>query len=351
MDLKPLPSTTALRNLRPAKRDWNAEVPQGTLLEQESDGRGGTVLTATYFLTGSECRFTCSFCDLWKYTVDQPTPPGSLVRQIDSLHEQIAKSGAAPRWLKLYNASNFFDPKNVPESECQEIALRCRGFERIIVENHASLFRSKTCRESAEQFASTCGAHLEVAMGLETIEPIAESLLNKSLHRSAFIDACDFLRSAGIGIRAFVLLQPPGTVTAESVDWAVRSCEFAFETGVERCSVLPTRDGNGWLDLLEQSGTWKPPNIDQMEQTLLKLLGKGHALRNAKGAVGFGSDECSPPCRVATLDLWDWERVLGGCAECRSERYAILSEMNLRQVPIHRTVCPCCEASRVHTHA
>src|SRR3989442_2597209 len=35
---------------------------------------GAVERALTVFLSGAECPFTCSFCDLWRWTIDEPTP-------------------------------------------------------------------------------------------------------------------------------------------------------------------------------------------------------------------------------------------------------------------------------------
>src|SRR3979409_1805690 len=79
------PSTpdTRIRGLRPAKPFVDPWVAHGSaLLEDERTSRGGGERTVTVFLAGAECPFTCSFCDLWRWTLAGPTPPGALTIQL-----------------------------------------------------------------------------------------------------------------------------------------------------------------------------------------------------------------------------------------------------------------------------
>jgi radical SAM enzyme (TIGR01210 family) len=202
----------------------------GWAQELEPDGHGNLISALTYFLLGSECRFSCSMCDLWKYTLDaKKTPVGSLTLQIENLHRRIAHESPNrnPReWLKLYNASNFFDPANVDPSEHATIAQWCRGFERVIVENHAALLARQNIRDSVLRFRDLLDGELEIAMGLETIDPQGRKWLNKSMSLDQFAKAVEFLGTEAIHVRAFVLLQPLGTPLADSVDWAVRSSQW-----------------------------------------------------------------------------------------------------------------------------
>jgi radical SAM enzyme (TIGR01210 family) len=302
-------------------------VPQGALFEDEPITGGAIVPTATYFLTGSECRYTCSMCDLWKYTTGDRTDKGSLPRQLQLLHQEHKTIERGVRWLKLYNASNFFDTANVPAEDHDSIASLCSGFQRVIVENHAAMLSSSTVRQRLLRFQEKLDGELEIAMGLETIEPEAVRLLNKKMSQEQFADACQFLRGSGIHARAFVLLQPPGSVPATSVEWTVKSCQWAFSCGIERCSIIPTRPGNGFTDTMRASGLWQPPGAKRLEDTMdaivLRLLSEH---------------------RIATVDLWDWERISGTCEQCRGPRRLRLEAMNIGQCILPRVQCVHCDS-------
>jgi archaeosine synthase beta-subunit len=336
MDLTPPYSHSRIRALRPPKSPRDPRAHQGTLVEPEPDGLGGLVLTATYFLTGSECRFTCSMCDLWQYTIDGITPQGSLPHQVRSLHTQLGSSSSSIRWLKLYNAANFFDVANVPADDLDSLADLCNTCDRVVVENHAALFQSPKIRERVLRFASRLQGKLEVAMGLESIDPAAMRWLNKSLSLAQFESACAFLHSHGITTRAFVLLQPPGTHYDASVDWCIASCRAAYAWGVRSCSVIPTRPGLGLLQNLQSRGLWSPPTVGQLECVIDAVLPEIQAARPGDGQLRMES-------KTLMSDLWDWERVPGTCAVCRVHRHNRLNQINQLQRPLPRWQCTACD--------
>jgi archaeosine synthase beta-subunit len=325
-NLKP-PRREELLSLRPPKLANDPYKAHGYVVEREPVCAGGTVSSATYFLTGSECRFKCSFCDLWKYTLDTPTPIGSLTHQIQSLHRELASEGTRVEWLKLYNAANFFDTANVPLDEYESIASECESMHRIVVENHPLLTVSKAGLDRIRAFKSLLRPSLEIAMGLESIDPGAIRVMNKSLHRSSFDKACDRLLELGITIRVFVILQPAGTRADEASEWAVKTCQYAFQRGAERCGIIPARSGNGWMDRLSREGLWSPPRLPVVEQTLQRLF-----------AVRESIDQ------IATIDLWDWDSLAGGCNGCLRMRYDTLERMNLEQRFVERQRCSVCES-------
>jgi radical SAM enzyme (TIGR01210 family) len=295
----------------------------GSVREQEPDGLGGLVTSRTYFLVGSECRFTCSMCDLWKYTLEErATPRGSFAVQIENLNLEIPKDAAAPdpEWIKLYNASNFFDPANVDPQEYEAVAKGCAGFSRVIVENHASMLCSAKTQELVKRFRDLVDGQLEVAMGLETIDPQGMHWLNKAMSLEQFEQAVEFLRDQSIFVRAFVLLQPLGTPRGESVDWAVRSSLQAIDWGVHRVCVIPTRSGNGFVESLVGRLGWEPPEAWQLEQALARLLDKANEKLKQNSSRG-----------IYTVDLWDWELMRGTCPRCSQFRLERLQQMNYSQ--------------------
>jgi len=316
--------TGKIRSARPPKIPRVAGQSMGWAQELEPDGHGNLISALTYFLVGSECRFSCSMCDLWKYTLDaKKTPVGSVTLQIEDLHRRIARESPNrnPReWLKLYNASNFFDPANVDPSEHATVAQWCRGFERVIVENHAALLARRNIRDSVLRFRDLLDGELEIAMGLETIDPQGRKWLNKSMSLDQFAKAVEFLGTEAIHVRAFVLLQPLGTPLADSVDWAVRSSQWAAQCGANRICLIPTRTGNGFIQGVAKQFAWQPPTARQLEQAFEKLL---------QDRLGQSALETSEV--IYTVDLWDWDSMLGKCSTCSEPRHERLKQMNYSQ--------------------
>jgi len=140
-------ATTAdqrIRGLRPSKPAVDAWEAHGSLVEEERRPDGRVERALTVFLAGAECPFTCSFCDLWRYTIDGPTPRGALPRQIEDALAS-ADAGSCER-IKLYNASNFFDPRAVPDADYDAIAERVRPLKAVVVESHPALVNGRVLR-------------------------------------------------------------------------------------------------------------------------------------------------------------------------------------------------------------
>lgn len=320
-----------MRTLRSPKQERSAFEHQGVSIEKEPDGKGGEVVCATVFLTGAECKFTCSMCDLWQYTLHGPTPAGAISHQLEAALSTIDQS-ANVRWIKLYNASNFFDESSVPKSDLERVAELCSPFERIIIENHPAMFRSEAVRTRAIEFQSGLAGTLEVAVGLETIEPLAMALLNKRMSLEDFSKGVAFLRKHSIASRAFVLLQPPGVDPENATDSSLAACSFAFECGVRHCSVIPTRAHGSWLGGLVASGQWSPPSSQQVEMLVERWLGD------------LGGEQAVNDRPVMVVDLWDWDLLSGTCDRCSKSRRERLQRVNILQRSIAPVAseCSCC---------
>ncbi len=233
--------------------------PYAYLVEPEAAPDGGVVDVATVFLTNRECPFRCLMCDLWKNTLETSVKPGQIVEQIRWSLGRLPPA----QHLKLYNAGNFFDPNAIPPDDYPDIARLAAGFERLIIECHPRLI-GRRCWE----FHRLLSGEMEVAMGLETVDPEILPRLNKRMTLADFDSAVRALRADGIAVRAFILVRPPFLTDDEGLQWAKRSLDHAFAVGVECCSLIPTRAGNGAMDELARQGLFAPPSLESLEQAL-----------------------------------------------------------------------------------
>jgi len=244
----------------------------------------------TVFLAGAECPFTCVFCDLWTHTLDGPTPPGALPVQLRLALAEEAVRAARPTCVKLYNASNFFEPRAVPPADLPALAALLQPFARVIVESHPRLVAP------AASFARLLPGRLEVAMGLETIHPQAAARLEKGCLPEDFARAAEALHADGIDVRAFVLVGAPFVPAEEAVEWAVRSAAWALDHGAGVVSLIPLR-----------GESFPRPTLDDLERALKRAL-----------ALGRG---------IVLADLWD-AAALAACDLCRGPRIERLGRMN-----------------------
>lgn len=286
---------------RPPRNAIPTDRPYAYMVEPERAADGRVVDVATLFLSNRECPFRCVMCDLWKNTLTETLPPGKIPEQIRWALAELPPA----QHLKLYNAGSFFDPRAIPPEDYPEIARLAAPFERVVVECHPKMV-GRRCFA----FRESLRGELEVAMGLETVHPEVLPRLNKQMTLDDFARAARELRSAGVAVRAFIMVRPPWLSDAEGLEWAKRSIDFAFGVGVECCSLIPTRGGNGAMEELAAQGHFAPPSLESLEAAMEYGLG-------LKAGRVF-------------LDLWDIAAVSPEAAN-RAARVERLARMNLSQ--------------------
>jgi archaeosine synthase beta-subunit len=288
--------------------------PYSYFVEEERSTSGEILPVATILLTNRECPFRCVMCDLWRNTLTESVPAGAIPEQIDFALKRLPEA----RVVKLYNSGSFFDPRAIPIDDYAAIARSIQTFERVIVECHPALV-GKQCVE----FRDMVTGRLEVAMGLETAHSEVLERLNKRMTLELFATAAEFLRSNGIDLRVFILVQPPFMKPDEALYWAERSLDFAFDCGATAATLIPTRGGNGAMETLAASGEFAPPSMKVIEAAARYGLGL------KRGRV--------------FVDTWDWKGN-SDCAGCFDERVEQLRTMNLQQKEQEGISCGWCEA-------
>lgn len=294
--------------------------PIRCLVEPEPLLRGGVADVAAIFTTGPECPFRCLMCDLWKHTLERGKSHPSLADQVERALQELPD---VPH-VKIYNAGSFFDSQAVSASDRARVAELVQGRERVIVECHPLLV-DRRCAEFAATIAPTV---LEVAMGLETVDPLVLSRLNKRMTLGDFDRAARLLLDSGVELRAFILLGPPGHFGAESVEWAKRSVDHALSLAASYAVVIPVRPGNGILDRLERQGQFVRPTVAELTRVLT------HGLESRGSSAAGRRDGC------VLVDLWDIENSFD-CPDCGPLRAEALRRMNLTQRPVAVVECDC----------
>jgi archaeosine synthase beta-subunit len=291
-------SVLSLRGPRNQVDPW---IPYSFFCEDERSATGEIVPVATIFLTNQECPWRCLMCDLWKNTLTSTVPFGAIPEQIEYALRRLPKA----QQIKLYNSGSFFDKKAIPPEDYAAIAGRINVFENVIVESHPALIN-----EDCLWFREMIGGDFEVAMGLETSHEEVLQKLNKKMTLHQFAEACSFLKSNSINVRAFILVKPPFLNEEEGIHWARRSIDFAFDCGVDVISLIPTRFGNGSLEALAKENLFSPPKL-----TSLQVAAEyGVALKRGR----------------VFADLWDLGK-FSTCSACFEQRFQKLQIINLHQ--------------------
>lgn len=296
---------------RGVKNEVDSQKPYAFMVEKERMMDGKIENVATIFLANKECPFRCLMCDLWKNTTDETLSLGAIPKQIEYALERLPST----KHIKIYNSGNFFDKKAIPTKDHDAIISLLHGYETVLVENHPKLIDRKVI-----EFRDKLKADLQVAIGLETVHPEVLPKLNKKMTLKDFSNSVSFLNNHDVLSRAFILLRPPFLDEAEGIIWARRSIDFAFDSGVECCAVIPTRSGNGALNVLEKQGHFHSPKIKSLEEVL------EYGISLNRGRV--------------FADLWDLER-FSDCEDCIGARKNRMDQMNLRQQVLPKVACAC----------
>jgi archaeosine synthase beta-subunit len=297
---------------RGVKNKVDPSVPYAYMVEKERLATGEIADVTTVFLTNKECPFRCLMCDLWQNTTDQTVSVGAIPQQIEFALERLPQT----KHIKLYNSGNFFDKQAVPPEDYDALISLLGSFETVLIENHPNL-TDRRVLDFRDKLKST----LQVAMGLETVHPEVLPKLNKQMTLQDFDKAVRLLKSHEIDTRAFILLRPPFLDEHEGIIWAKKSIDFAFDCGVECCVVIPTRSGNGALNLLKAQGYFHEPALSSLES----VQDYGMALDSGR----------------VFADLWDVEQ-FSACPVCLSQRKDRINEMNLTQTVLSSITCESC---------
>jgi radical SAM enzyme (TIGR01210 family) len=300
-----------IRSQRDKKNEIDPHKPYAYNIEKERTASGRIEDITTIFLTNKECPFTCLMCDLWKNTTDKKVPSGAIPKQIKWALGKLPRS----KHIKLYNSGNFFDTQAIPNEDYKEISSLLKDFDTVIVESHPKLINDKVLR-----FRDMLQAELQVAIGLETVHPEILPRLNKRMELKDFRKSVDFLKKNDIKSRAFILLRPPYLTENEGIEWARKSIDYAFECGVECSVIIPTRSGNGALDILQKEGHFSPPDIKSLELAL-------------DYGIGLHSGR-------VFADLWDID-FFSSCGKCLEGRKTRLENTNLNQRLQPAVFCSC----------
>jgi radical SAM enzyme (TIGR01210 family) len=308
---------------RPARNTLDPLRPYGFFVEEEPVRPGEAAPVATIFLTNRECAYRCTVCDLWKNTLDAPTPEGAIPEQIRWALERVP----AARHVKLYNAGSFFDRAAVPPEDHAAIADLVRSFDRVVVECHPALLG-----DAVPRFRDLlAGPELEVAVGLETAHEGALEKINKGMTVRDFERAARFLRTHDVRLRSFVLV---GVPFLRKEDWGAAtraSVDLSFAVGTNVVSLIPTRLGNGTLEELQRVGEFTPPGLIDLERALGDLLEGEEG-----GGRTTGRDD---PAGLVLADLWNAHELAAPrcCAAARVDR---LHTMNIIQRNLPLPTCP-----------
>jgi archaeosine synthase beta-subunit len=269
--------------------------PHGALLEEEilPDGRRGPIVTV--YLRNGACPLACAYCGLYRFADDRAATGEEIARQIRHVRECFPRARA----LKLYNASSLFEPASIVQRDLGRIAAELADLDLVVVEARAEN------AHRAIPFARRIAAPLEVAIGLDVADDELLRRLNKPSSVAAFRAAARRLRTAGIHLRVFVLIQPPFVAEREAGSLARSAVAEARDAGARVVSLLPVRSSHRPLERLTTGGFWAPPSLETVYDTVASCLGSETiVLVEEDGLDGLtGCERCAPRRRRALVAL------------------------------------------------
>ena len=302
---------------RPPRREApDPFVPHGVFREKERLADGTIADTGVVLLTNRECPWRCLMCDLWQGTTRDSVPDGAITRQVETAVRTWAAAGSLPAQVKLYNSGSFFDAAAIPPADYALVAAQIAFARHVVVESHPLLLGAR-----AIALRDLLAGSLEVALGLETADPVLLERLNKGFDLAQFACAAAFLASERIAMRAFVLVNPPFQTEGTGAAGAVKSAAYAFEHGATAVTLIPTRGGNGALERLRASGEFVPPTLALLEEA-------------QSGALALGRGR-------GFADTWALEP-FAACPHCFAARRARLEAVNLAQRDLPAVCCGSC---------
>ena len=233
---------------------YGNQKANGVFTEQELTRRGVMEDHNIILTTNKECPFKCVMCDLWKNTLDERVEDGMVAKQVKDALSDLPFA----KHLKLYNAGSFFDRQSIPKQDTFDIADIIEEYETLIVEAHPKLIGTP-CFD----FSQYLHPQLDVAMGLETVDPNVLPRLNKGMTLDDFERATVDMLEHDIFVRAFILLRTPWQTEEEGIYWAKESIDFAQAIGVECCTIIPLRHNPR-----NESADFEPPRLESLEEVV-----------------------------------------------------------------------------------
>ncbi|REJ75776.1 MAG: hypothetical protein DWQ36_00055 [Acidobacteria bacterium] len=317
---------------------WVAERERAML-----PGGAREVRSATLFLVGSECPFSCTFCDLGRHTLGRAaTPAGAIPRQIVGALAAIEASGGGPmnglHTVKLYNASNWFEERAVPGRDDAAVLGALAEIPRVTVECHPRLAVSGRC-EAFARARRDGGGELEIALGLETSRPEVFARLGKGCDLGHMERALLWLAERRVVVRLFVLVGLPWIDAGEQVAAAVESVGWAAARGAASVSLIPLRP---------------TPQLRRAARAARADDGRGGRgvapvslalFEDAVGAACEAYDERWGGPLVVRADLWDLD-ALPACRRCGARRRAAMRRRERRSRGWSDEEAACCDRCR-----
>jgi len=313
-----------------------------------SDRIGNRVLsTLTVILKTGGCSWNrCRMCS-YRHVRLGAAGEGELARlllaQVSWLKDRFPMDNID--CVKIYTSGSFFDPAEVPGAARDAIGSLVRG-KIVIAETRPEFVvtdRVASFREIIDD-----GSHdlpLYVAIGLETSNDfIREKCINKGFSWDDFLLASKAARSAGAGVKTYLLAKPPFLTERESIEDVVSSINalrgIADMISLNPCSVQKGTE----LEYYWNQGEFRPPYLWSILSILLRA--ERHILCDPlSGGRTRGAHNCGTCDRTILQGIRDYslsgdrgllEALLGMDCTCKKEWEFVLENERPYCMPLTR---------------
>lgn len=251
-----------------------AETPEKPLASWRGKERFGseeldclTIIFKSGGCSWSKCRM-CSY----RHERYGKTDCGELLARLRAQLAWVIRENTPDeyRMVKIFTSGSFFDPEEVPPAFLTDVASAFRG-KLLIAETRPEYIN----RDTLDPFIETIDdgswkIPLYCAIGLETSNDfIREKCINKGFSFSDFTSAASVARSAGAGVKAYLLFKPLFLTEGEAtkdMETTIRDIlPYADLVSMNPCTV----QRNTELEYYWKRGAYRPPYLWSV-LTLLK---------------------------------------------------------------------------------
>jgi radical SAM enzyme (TIGR01210 family) len=297
----------------------------------EDNTPDGVYQSLTIILNTGGCRWAraggCTMCGYVAESVEGGSVSHEeLLAQIDHcLDHEAENADERAGLIKIYTSGSFLDEREVGARTRQAIAETFADRDRIVVESLPDFVDREKVAEFVEQ-----GLKTDIAVGLETAtDRVRRDCVNKYFDFSEFEAAATEAKSAGGGVKAYLLMKPPFLSESEAIDDMTRSVRKC--AAVDGCHTVSMNPCNvqryTMVEELYHDGGYRPPWLWSICEVLESTADEDVIV--VSDPVGHGSD-----------------RGPHNCGDCDDRAQRAIKDFDLRQDPsVFEQVSCDCEAT------
>lgn len=261
----------------------------------------------------------CSMCGYSKDTLGRSATREELSEQ---LSRALSRYRGEP-YVKIYTSGSFLDDREVDPESRVKIVQGFSAARRLLFETLPEF----PTRETIDPLRAAFPGELEVALGLESTDPIVlQRFVNKGSSPQEYLDAADRVRDLGLRAKGYLLLKPPYLTERESIEDVVRSVKAAAPH-FDALSVNPVHIQSGTVvEWLYRRRRYRPPWL----WSVVESLKRGADVRGGRRLVSFPTAGGLP-------------RGPHNCGECDTRVLRAIQAASLTQefAPLEALECSC----------